>query len=281
MSMRIFFGLMLWGSLALGQSFRTSEAREPLMVASATDWVALPPRLLLGNSTSVETGGTQFLPRIRLTDQTSGINVVSFSTNTRICMNYPTCSVYLTYDGSSIAGVGASFGNASGAQLGNSSINGLGVTTFLVVTGAPLYMRGPKTSTYILNDNSTDPVFVNDLEGLCVGNGTGTECDGAMNAGTTRIGTAGTPISASIRGTAVIDFGSISVGACATSTITVTGAATGSEVAPGIPAASDTAGSIFTMWVSATNTVTVKHCCVANVTCDPASGTFAARVENP
>lgn len=79
-------------------------------------------------------------------------------------------------------------------------------------------------------------------------------------------------------GTATIDFASIAAGNCATSTITVTGAADGDIVKLGVPNAANTTGSQFTAWVSASDTVTVKHCCISG-TCDPGSGSFRATVE--
>lgn len=95
------------------------------------------------------------------------------------------------------------------------------------------------------------------------------------------IGAAGTGMASSIRGTATLDFASAAAAACsAVLTITVTGATTTAEVALLIPNAANTTGSIFTAWVSAADTVSVKHCCMTG-TCDPASASFAARVFNP
>lgn len=91
--------------------------------------------------------------------------------------------------------------------------------------------------------------------------------------------------------TATIDYGSLAVGRCATvdnaaaaATITVTGAADADAcvVGPG-NAVMNAAGSTYTCWVSAANTVTIKHCCHddaagAGAACNPASGTFRATV---
>lgn len=104
---------------------------------------------------------------------------------------------------------------------------------------------------------------------------------GRADASGIAIGNAGTAISKSIRGTATLDFASAAAGACSADlSVTVTGATAGTEVHLGVPNASVPAGSQFFAWVSATNTVTVRHCCFTG-TCDPASGTFAARVYNP
>lgn len=102
-----------------------------------------------------------------------------------------------------------------------------------------------------------------------------------VNESGTTIGASGTAISKSIRGTATLDFASAAAGACsAVLTITVTGATTTGDVAGGVPNGSNTTGSDFFFWVSAADTVSVKHCCHVG-TCDPTSGSFAARVFNP
>lgn len=67
------------------------------------------------------------------------------------------------------------------AQAGSSVIANLTTISYLV-SGHIIYNRGPVASTYLTNDNGTDPLFVNDLQGLCVGDLTGTECDGELKA---------------------------------------------------------------------------------------------------
>lgn len=97
-----------------------------------------------------------------------------------------------------------------------------------------------------------------------------------------RIPNAGQGISGMYRGTGTLDFASAPVGACSSDlTITVTGATTTGNTVLGVPNGSVPAGSQFFAWVSASNTVTVRHCCVTGTSCDPASGTFSARVFNP
>lgn len=79
-------------------------------------------------------------------------------------------------------------------------------------------------------------------------------------------------------GSATLDFPSISAGGVQSLTITVTGAADGDEVYPGIPNAAFTAGLVYTMRVSATNTVTVDVYNSTGSPIDPASATFKAFV---
>jgi hypothetical protein len=107
---------------------------------------------------------------------------------------------------------------------------------------------------------------------LTVGNG---DLFQVSSAGAVVIG-AGTSITKHLSATATLDFADQTSAGCEVLTITVTGAAVGDTVAIGVPNASDTANSTFYGWVSATNTVSVKHCAV--VSGNPASGTFRADV---
>jgi len=79
--------------------------------------------------------------------------------------------------------------------------------------------------------------------------------------------------------TATLDFGSIAANSYADLTITVTGAAVGDTVAIGFPNGSVLADLVWSAWVSATNTVTVRVANNSSTTArDPASGTFRATV---
>jgi hypothetical protein len=76
---------------------------------------------------------------------------------------------------------------------------------------------------------------------------------------------------------AALDFGSIAAQTCAELTISATGAATDSPVAPGWPAALE-AGLTGIMRVSSADTITVRLCNVTAAAIDPASRTFSGRV---
>lgn len=79
-------------------------------------------------------------------------------------------------------------------------------------------------------------------------------------------------------GTATIDPAALADGACATAgTITVTGAATGDNVAPGWPSTLNS-GIIGAMFVTASNTVTVRICNWSGASVDVASSTFKAAI---
>lgn len=83
----------------------------------------------------------------------------------------------------------------------------------------------------------------------------------------------------SIYGSGTLDFGSTAASSSSDLTVTITGAADGDVVSLGVPNGSVDANSMFTAWVSAANTVTVRHNNYQTVEAiDPASGTFKIRV---
>jgi hypothetical protein len=76
---------------------------------------------------------------------------------------------------------------------------------------------------------------------------------------------------------AVIDFTSIASGACAESTLSLSGATAGDSVAPGWPAGLES-GLIGMMRISGSNTVAVRVCNLSGTAVDPAAATFRATV---
>lgn len=77
-------------------------------------------------------------------------------------------------------------------------------------------------------------------------------------------------------GSASLNFGSIDDGATAELTFTLSGAAVGDRVAPSWPSSLD-AGLVGMMFVSATNTVTVRLLNLSGAAINPASMTFGAQ----
>jgi hypothetical protein len=80
--------------------------------------------------------------------------------------------------------------------------------------------------------------------------------------------------------TATLDFGSIAAAASADLTITVTGAVVGYSVSIGLPA-SPAAGIVWSAFVSASNTVTIRATNITLIAVDPASATYRATVFIP
>lgn len=81
-----------------------------------------------------------------------------------------------------------------------------------------------------------------------------------------------------LKGSGILDFGSVASLGNEILTITVTGAADGDAVYIGVPNGSMTAGLVFTAWVSAANTVSVQCYNSTLGPIDPNSGTFKAVV---
>ncbi len=78
---------------------------------------------------------------------------------------------------------------------------------------------------------------------------------------------------------ATLDFASAAANTCSADlTVTVTGAVANDPCVVSPPNASVNAGSSFTCWVSAADTVTVRHCNTSAGANDPASGTYKVMV---
>jgi len=100
--------------------------------------------------------------------------------------------------------------------------------------------------------------------------------DGTTGGGTLSIN-GGTPVKGILSATGTLAFANQAAIGCNDLTITVTGAALGDTVSIGVPNGSIINGTaMFSGWVSATNTVTVRYCNL--VSGQPASGTFRATV---
>jgi len=92
-----------------------------------------------------------------------------------------------------------------------------------------------------------------------------------------RINASNGTIRQAVKATATLDFGSISAGATAELTITATGAATGDPVSAG-PPSNLNAGLMVTVYVSSTNTVTVRLHNTTGSAIDPASSSWSVTV---
>ena len=90
----------------------------------------------------------------------------------------------------------------------------------------------------------------------------------------------GTPILGHLSATASLDFGATAANTCDDLTLTVTGAADGDTCIPAVPnALASVAGTIFSCFISAADTATVRRCNVTtSATADPASATVRADV---
>lgn len=98
------------------------------------------------------------------------------------------------------------------------------------------------------------------------------------NGGAT-IGSTGTAISASFRGTVSWTPGSLGPGICTSTSLTITGAVGATECQYGIPGAPVDA-LVPMCWIT-TNTCTLKWCYTGAASATPPSGTYACRAMNP
>lgn len=146
--------------------------------------------------------------------------------------------------------------------IASASLNGTGT---VVVPSAHLELNGTSGSEVHL--------FQANTSGLTRGHIT-------SNDELTTSGTIGLLPGASSTGKTTLDFASALTQACSADlTITVPGAADGDSCAVSPVNASIPASSQFNCWVSAANTVSVRHCCNGSAaSCDPASGVFRATV---
>jgi hypothetical protein len=95
--------------------------------------------------------------------------------------------------------------------------------------------------------------------------------------GTSTVAVDATVVPTYLKGSAILDFPAIPSGACAAEqAISVPGAVPGDGVAPGWPALLP--GLLGTMFVSGTNTVTVRLCNLSGMITDPAIATFSATI---
>lgn len=112
-------------------------------------------------------------------------------------------------------------------------------------------------------------------EKFSVTNGGNLFAAGTLTATTLNLG--GATVTDVLTATAALDFGSILAANSADLTISVTGAAVGMNVLPGLPADPD-ASLAFDWFVSATNVVTVRAHNVGSIAVDQVSKTFRATV---
>jgi hypothetical protein len=111
---------------------------------------------------------------------------------------------------------------------------------------------------------------------LTVAGGAG--INGRTSTSTLNVGaTNGTTADLIASATATLDFPSISAGGSEDLTITVTGASVGDSVHLGLPAA-PAAGIVFSAFVSAANTITVRASNITGSPVDPASATYRVTV---
>lgn len=99
-----------------------------------------------------------------------------------------------------------------------------------------------------------------------------------LTKGTGPLRVNGVTVATRLTNTAALDFGSIAAQSHVDLTVTATGAVAGDCVSLGVPTASVTAGVVYSAWVSAADTVTVRANNYTAGALDPASGSFKVAI---
>ncbi len=190
------------------------------------------------------------------TDGTVNFSTVAFDGKVGINTATPTVALDVVGNGKILNGNAGLFVDGSTSTVSLGDIN-----------------SGGNSTTVVLSDGPSDIAFNSTTVTISNLAGTGTRLVQASSAGL---------LSASgiiLTGSASLNFGNTAAGASSDLTITVTGAAVGDVVTLGVPNGSVGGNGVFTAWVSAANTVTVRFTNTNLVAAiDPASGTFNVKV---
>ena len=139
------------------------------------------------------------------------------------------------------------------------SLNTFGILFNCFDNSTPALWILPKSAS-LTDANTLTVTFASAQSGSCVVNATGA-------------GTAYTYLTA----TSSLSFGSIAQASCAQLTFALTGANPGDSIAPGWPSSIE-AGLAGSMFVSASDTVTVRLCNLSGSSLTPAAQTFRASI---
>jgi len=161
------------------------------------------------------------------------------------------------------SGCGAGAANYRQSFTGSTSVsmthnlNSFGVVVACYDNATPAAWILPKSAT-LTDANTVTVTFAASQSGACVVNSTG-----------------GGP--SYLAGSSSLGFGAIAQAACSQLTFTLTGAAAGDPIAPGWPGTLES-GLVGNMYVSATNTVTVRLCNLSGGSVTPANQLFKATI---
>ena len=197
------------------------------------------PASLSGNGTKlVTTSGTL----------TSG-DCAKFDANGNIVDNGSGC-------GAGAANYRQTFTSSTSVSMTH-NLNSFGVVVACYDNATPAAWILPKSAT-LTDANTVTVTFATAQSGACVLNSTG-----------------GGP--SYLAGSSSLGFAAIAQAACSQLTFTLTGASAGDPIAPGWPATLES-GLVGNMFVSATNTVTVRLCNLSGGSVTPANQLFKATI---
>lgn len=225
---------------------------------------------MLWNSSYTVSSGSGTHTAIAI-ENTYNLTSTASGLQTSISINPTFTSLTGTYRAIDIA---ANNSNAKGIyQTGSSTTNNfVGKTTFGATTSpTALVLLAAGTATA----NTAPLKFTSGTNLSSVEDGA-VEYDGSNYFGS--VGSTRYTFAKCLNGSATLDFGNTASFTSADLTITVTGASDGDVVSLGVPNGSTSSTSVYTAWVSATNTVTVRFTNISFSSVNPASGTFKVTV---
>lgn len=299
----------LSGNVVLTSAMQAALSAKQATLVSGTNIKTVNGSTLLGSGDLVVSGGLgSSFTKSELNTAVSDGNVVfvgdalngtlGATTPATIACTTITASGALTINSSSqhVVNNGSNqfFLQVTGSIVRLGSYNGTGLPLSINGSGGPVLI-GTESSLSGIPRLGIVPESVAQttlgLKGIASYTGTFFECrdsanglkykidvSGNVTSGSIAIGS-GTAILKVLSATATLDFGSVAADSYADLTITVTGAAVGDTVAIGFPNGSILADLVWSAWVSATNTVTIRVANNSSTTArDPASGTFRATV---
>lgn len=166
---------------------------------------------------------------------------------------------------------------SAGLDVAQTLILGSGNTTVSsaagLILGSVVDIAGTTDETSI---EAADSVLIRDSSASANREATLTSIFTSRTLISPTVGASGTALTSIISATSALNFDLTAVES-QDLTIALTGAVLGDVVSLGVPHASVTADTIFTAWVSAADTITVRAMRIAG-TPDPSSGTFRAAV---
>lgn len=285
--------LVMFAGFALAQGYRpsgTSGLTVPLSVGGAGTFSGV-----------VSVGGLDGGGAVTDYLVTRAAGRVVLQTDGKLCVNGTACTGNIATGG----GTGVQVGDSAGGALACTALTDNGTTKLRGgVTNDTTGANCSDNASAVCLWDSAGTAFANG-GGLTTANLTGAgtlSLDGGINIGDstgvpwaqigpdglgrfdggTRLGPTGTTISASCDASGTLNFASANVATCSADLTIALGCATErSPVSLQVPNGAMVAGSMFQAWMSADGTVSIRHCCQAGVSCDPASGDFYVRAFVP
>jgi len=255
-----------------------------LAIPCAAQQIINGSRTLLGNWDAIGAAATKPAKTGTVPPGTCGVGEVFFNSIANPGANLYLCTSTNTWTQVQGMNTGAAnfrqaFASATSLTLAH-NLNTFGIVFACFDNSTPPLWILPKSAS-LTDANNLTVTFASSQSGACVVNATGA---GTSYTAGTGINIAGTLLSvdktsvpAYLTATSSLSFGSIAQASCAQLTFALTGANPGDSIAPGWPSSIE-AGLAGSMFVSASNTVTVRLCNLSGAALTPAAQNFRAFV---